>query len=162
MPCCAVPCCAVLCCAVLCRAVPCRAVPCCAVLCCAVLCCAVLFQAFESVLCIPEMPVLAVRGSAAGCSVRPCCCRFALTQASMCMNLDTMLTSVRDFFERSARELQAKHEATGRKASSLCSLHCIGLCCVIISCIVICCAALCRAVQCYAMPCCAVSCHSVL
>lgn len=47
------------------------------------------------------------------------CCRLALTQASMSINLDAMLTAVRDFFERSARELHAKDEATGRKASAM-------------------------------------------
>lgn len=55
-----------------------------------------------------------------GCTSMPelsGCCRLALTQASMSINLDAMLTAVRDFFERSARELHAKDEATGRKAS---------------------------------------------
>ena len=36
----------------------------------------------------------------------------------MSVNTDAALTAVRDFFERSVRELQAKDEAMGRQAST--------------------------------------------
>ena len=46
------------------------------------------------------------------------CCRVTLNQASVSLNADAIMTAVRDFMERSARENSAKEEASGRKVSS--------------------------------------------
>lgn len=83
--------------------------------CCAVPCCAV-WRSRESL--VKHLSSIAThRFHTQIYSATFCRCRFALTQASVSINLDAMLTSVRDFFERSARELHAKEQAMGHKAS---------------------------------------------
>ncbi len=44
--------------------------------------------------------------------------RVTLNQASVSLNADAIMTAVRDFMERSARETSAKEEASGRRVSS--------------------------------------------
>ena len=43
---------------------------------------------------------------------------MTLSQASVSLNADAIMTAVRDFLERSARESSAKEEAAGRRVSS--------------------------------------------
>ncbi len=45
------------------------------------------------------------------------CCRVTLNQASLSLNADAIMTAVRDFMGRSARETGAKEEASGRRVS---------------------------------------------
>ncbi len=42
---------------------------------------------------------------------------MTLNQASVSLNADAIMTAVRDFMERSARETSAKEEASGRRVS---------------------------------------------
>ena len=46
------------------------------------------------------------------------CYRVTLNQASVSLTADAIMTAVRDFMERSARENSAKEEASGRKVRS--------------------------------------------
>lgn len=65
-------------------------------------------------------------------------CRVTLNQASVSLNADAIMTAVRDFMERSARETSAKEEASGRRVSShmphmqTCGLYFMPLCAMIL------------------------------
>ncbi|KAL0041621.1 hypothetical protein WJX79_009772 [Trebouxia sp. C0005] len=55
--------------------------------------------------------------------LKPVRARVTLSQASISLNADAIMTAVRDFMERSARETSAKEEASGRRTDESESLE---------------------------------------